>query len=138
MQAISVTFSNGAYDGGMQTGRPPKYERPPLGKRIVALREHAGLSQQQLADMLGVNQQMVAYWERRAVTLRPEQLAALAEAFKAPLDDLLGKPRRKTRGPGPTGKMRKLFEAASKLPRRQQEKIIDFVGPYIERQQAES
>jgi len=59
----------------------------------------------------------------------------LAEALKVSLDDLLGKRRKKTRGPGPTGKMRQLFEAASKLPRRQQEKIVDFIGPYIERQQ---
>jgi len=136
MQAISVTFSDRPYDGGMQTGRPPKYKRPPLGERIVGLREQAGLSQQQLADALGVNQQMIAYWERRAVTLRPEQLAALAEALRASVDDLLGRPRKKTRGTGPTGKMRQLFETASKLPRRQQEKIVEFVEPYIERQQA--
>ena len=138
MQAISVISSDLPYDGDMQTGRPPKYERPPQGKRIAKMREQAGLSQQQLADALGVKQQMIAYWERRAVTLRPEQLASLAETLKVSVDDLLGKPKKTARGTGPTGKMRQLFETASKLPRRQQEKIVEFVEPYIERQQAQS
>lgn len=115
----------------MQTGRPPKYERPPLGSRIAALRERAGLSQQQLADALGINQQMVAYWERRAATLRPEQLASLADALKVSVDELLGKPAPRVRGNGPAGKVRYVFEKVSRLPRRQQQKIVEVVEALV-------
>jgi hypothetical protein len=31
---------------------------------------------------------------------------------------------------GPTGKLKKIFEDASELPRRQQEKIAEFFGPH--------
>ena len=115
----------------MQTGRPPKHRRAPLGERIAAFREQIGFSQQQLADALKVNQQMIAYWERRAVTLRPGQLAALADVLKVSVDELLGKPAPKTRGHGPSGKAHRVFEAVSRLPRRQQEKIVEVVEALV-------
>jgi transcriptional regulator with XRE-family HTH domain len=134
MQAISVTFRDAPYDDGMQTGRPPKHQRPPLGERIAAFRERAGLSQQQLADALKVNQQMIAYWERRAVTLRPEQLAGLADSLKVSVEELLGKEASKVRGGGPSGKARQIFEAVSRLPRRQQQKIVEVVQALVAHQ----
>lgn len=39
------------------------------------------------------------------------------------VDDLVGTNGKKKRGTGPAGKMRQLFEAASRLPRSQQQKI---------------
>ena len=131
MQAISVTFSDRPYDAAMQTGRPSKRKRPPLGERIATLREQAGLSQQQLAERLGVNQQMIAYWERRAATLRPDQLTALADALQISIDQLLGKAAPKVRGSGPSGKMRQTFEAVSRLPRRQQQKIAEVITALV-------
>jgi transcriptional regulator with XRE-family HTH domain len=131
MQADSVTRLGGCYADDMQTGRPPKHQRPPLGKRIAAFRERAGISQQQLADVLKVNQQMIAYWERRAVTLRPEQLAGLSDALKVSVEELLGKEAPKARSSGPTGKARQVFEAVSRLPRRQQQKIVEVVEALV-------
>lgn len=115
----------------MPTGRPSTRQRSRLGERITLLREQAGLSQQQLADKLGINQQMVAYWERRAATLRPEQLTTLAEALRTSVDELLGKTASKSRGGGPAGKMRQVFEAVSRLPRRQQQKIAEVVEALV-------
>jgi hypothetical protein len=37
-----------------------------------------------------------------------------------------------SRGSGPVGKVRKLFDEVSKLPRRQQDKIVEFLAPIIE------
>jgi hypothetical protein len=36
------------------------------------------------------------------------------------------------RSGGPVGKVRKLFDEVSKLPRRQQDKIVEFLAPIIE------
>ena len=131
MQAVSVTLPAGAYNGGMQTGRPPKRQRSPLGERIAFLREQAGLSQQQLADKAGTNQQTIAYWERRAIALRPDQLAAIAEALNTSADQLLGKSAPKVRDSGPAGKMRQVFDEVSKLPRRQQVQIVKVVNALV-------
>jgi len=36
------------------------------------------------------------------------------------------------RGGGPVSKVRKLFDEVSKLPRRQQDKIVEFLAPTID------
>ncbi len=41
----------------------------------------AGLSQQELADRLGLTERAYAHWERNPVALRPEQLLSLADAL---------------------------------------------------------
>jgi transcriptional regulator with XRE-family HTH domain len=115
----------------MQTGRPSTKKRPPFGARIHALREQAGLSQQQLAERLGMTQRAYAYWERNPVALRPEQLQKLAEALGVSVEELLGESPSRKRGVGPAGKMRQLFDAASRLPRAQQQKIAAVLEPFI-------
>jgi transcriptional regulator with XRE-family HTH domain len=131
MQAISLSDENPAYTAGMQTGRPSIKERPPFGARLHALREQAGLSQQQLAERLDMNQRAYAYWERNPVALRPDQLQKLTEALSISTEELLGESASKKRGNGPAGKMRQLFDAASRLPRSQQQKIAAVLEPFI-------
>jgi len=124
---VQVTPDSDAalYTVGMKNGK-----RSPVGERITQARQSAGLSQAQLADKLGVTQQMVGYLERQPVAIRPELLLQLSEALGMSLDELLGQPVKPQRG-GPSGKMRRLFEAASKLPRSQQEKILAILQPFI-------
>jgi len=112
------------YNPAMQTGRPAKTKRSPLGERIAALRERAGLSQDQLAQKVGSNQKTVAYWERRAVALKPAQLEAIAAALGCTPQEILGLAEPKNRGAGPTGKARQIFERVSKLPRSTQQRIL--------------
>ena len=131
MQAISLSQENPTYTAGMQTGRPSTKERPAFGARLHALREQAGLSQQQLAERLDMNQRAYAYWERNPVALRPDQLQNLAAALSVAVEDLLGETASRKRGTGPAGKMRQLFNAASQLPRSQQQKIAAVLEPFI-------
>ena len=46
-------------------------------------------------------------------------------------EDLLD-PDRPVRRGGPVGKMRKLFDEASQLPRTKQDKIVEFLTPLVE------
>jgi len=131
MQAFPLTEESPVYTPAMQTGRPAKKERTPFGQRLHALREQAGLSQQQLADRIGLTQRAYAYWERHPVALRPDQLLSLAQALNVSVDDLVGTNETRKRGAGPTGKMKQLFEAASRLPRSQQQKITALLEPFI-------
>lgn len=131
MQALSLTQDLSPYTPDVQTGRPTKRERTPFGQRLHTLREQAGLSQQQLADKLGLTQRAYAHWERNPVALRPDQLLNLAQVLNVSVEDLVGTNGTKKRGTGPTGKMRQLFEAASRLPRNQQQKIAAIIEPFI-------
>ena len=108
-----------------------KRERDPFGQRLYALREQAGLSQQELAERIGLTQRAYAHWERHPVALRADQLLKLAQALNVSVDDLVGTNGKKRRGTGPAGKMRQLFEAASRLPRSQQQKITALLEAFI-------
>lgn len=131
MQAFSLTKDEDDYILVMQTGRPSKNPRPPFGERIHALREQAGFSQAQLAEKIGLSQRAYAYWERNPVALRPDQLLKLATALNVSVEELMGVAASKKRGSGPVGKMHQLFEAASHLPRSQQQKVTALLEAFV-------
>lgn len=115
-------------------GRRFTKTRPKLGSHLAALRVNAGLSQGELAQRIGVLQQTIAFWEQSDKPPRSEVLLKLAEALGVSIETLLseetGPVTVKKKG-GPDGKLRKVFEEASSLPRRQQEKIMEFVSAFI-------
>ena len=51
------------YDGGVKTGRPAQSSRSDFGARLNALREAAGLTQAQVAKLIGSSQSRVAKME---------------------------------------------------------------------------
>ncbi len=55
---------------------------------IKSKRVEAGLSQKQLAEIMGVTQAAIANWETGGVYPRASQLPALAEALNCTIDDL--------------------------------------------------
>lgn len=104
-----------------------KSNRSALGERIARARAASGLTQHQLAERLGVSQQMVGYLEVRPVAVRPEMLAKISEILGVSLDELIGgngAPRKPT---GPSGRVRRVFEEVSKLPRSRQQRILATV-----------
>ena len=116
----------------MQTGRPSKRKRTVLGTRLAALREEAGLSQRAVADKLGVRQQVVAYLEREAATLRPTHATALAKLFKITVGELLGdEAPSHDRGPGPTHNVRQLCAEIGTLPHHHQEQIVKVLATLV-------
>ena len=61
-----------------------------LGKRIVANRKRIGLTQDQLAEKLGVTAQAVSKWENDQSCPDITMLPKLAEIFGTTTDTLLG------------------------------------------------
>jgi len=112
-------------------GRPTQKPRSQLGDRLARAREQAGISQVELARRMGTSQQTVAYWERKAVSLRSDVIVKLAEILEVSADDILGTAAGKSRTAKPSGKARQLFDAVSRLPRRQQDKIISILEPFV-------
>lgn len=127
MQALLLKNESGPYTVGMNTGRPAKRERTAFGARLHALREAAGLSQQDVAARLGITQPAYALWERRNVSVRVDQLCQVAKIFKVPVEDLFYEPSTARQRGGPIGKARKVFEEVSQLPRNRQQRIVSVV-----------
>ncbi len=131
MQAFPVSAADRGYPPDMITGRPAKTTRTEFGERIVAARQQLGLTQAQVAEALGITQQSYAGWERYPTALKPEHLRELARILKVSVDFLLGEKPPRQRGGGPAGKARRVFEAVSKLPRHQQQRIVSVVEALV-------
>ena len=127
---------NGVYDLLMHPGgRPSQSPRTELGERIVRARERRGISQYELADLMGTSQQSVTAWERKVSSIRSDTLVKLATILEVSADELLGlKPPSKS---GPSGKVRQVFDEVARLPRRQQQRIVGIVEDLISARKAE-
>ena len=136
MQADFITQSPGdetpMYDASMHPGgRPTKKSRSTLGQRLAEARIRAGLSQAEVAERMGTTQPAIAYWERSAERLRSDVIARLSEILGVSTDELLGTKTKPIKMAKPVGKARQLFDAVSKLPRRQQEKVFAILEPFV-------
>lgn len=65
-------------------------EMKTMGKRIMALRREKGLTQEQLADKVGVSAQAVSKWENELSCPDVSILPQLADALGVTTDELLG------------------------------------------------
>jgi transcriptional regulator with XRE-family HTH domain len=101
----------------------------PAKSRLRELRLKAGLSMRELARHIGEDHSNIRYWETSGTAPRSDVLVPLAKVLGVTVEELLGEVRQQSLKPG--GKMRTLFDAASKLPRSQQQKIIAILDPFV-------
>jgi len=83
---------------------------------------------------MNTNQKMIDYYERRSPNPTLDVMQKIAEALEISVVELLGEEAtavRTTRKNGPTSKVQKAFEEVSRLPRRQQEKVVEFVTAFV-------
>jgi transcriptional regulator with XRE-family HTH domain len=119
MQAI---FSRPLYDDLMATK-----------SRLRDLREASGLSVRELARQIGEQHTNVLYWETSGNLPRSNVLVPMAKALGITVEELLGQPK-PSRVTAPGGRARQLFEAVSRMPRRQQQKIVEVVEALVAQQ----
>lgn len=60
-----------------------------IADRLIKLRKQNGLSQEELADKLGLSRQAVSKWERAEASPDTDNLICLAKLYGVSLDDLL-------------------------------------------------
>ena len=61
-----------------------------VSEKIYTLRRKHGLSQEQLAEKIGVSRQAISKWEGGLSTPELEKLKALSECFQITIDELTG------------------------------------------------
>ena len=108
------------------TGRPPSKEATDFGKRVADARRQRGLTQCELADLLGVSQKMVDYFERRASNVTADVVCKLADALRISADDLLGLQPARAK-PGPKSKLQRQVEQIERLPLAKQKAIVQVL-----------
>lgn len=70
-------------------GRKPKIRRDPYGAWLFHLRSKAGLTQQALADLTGIQQRVISHWERTGKLSGRREIVALAKVLNVSIPELL-------------------------------------------------
>ena len=98
-----------------------------LGARIAQMRKNQGLTQVQLAQALGISQQMVGSYEvgRRRVPV--SMLPALARALRVQIDELLGDAVKVHAKRGPASQLQRSMERINELPRQKQRFVVEML-----------
>lgn len=94
-----------------------------LGARVAVLRKEQGLTQTQLAEMLGISQQLVASYEVGRRRIPVSALPTLAKALAMPIEALLGVSSGAAKR-GPTPKLQQQMERINRLPKAQQKVVM--------------
>ena len=88
-----------------------------------ALRQQAGMSQQAVADELGIAQQTLAHYEVGRLRMPVSLLPKLAELFGVPGDELLGLNAARAGKRGPAPKLQQQIERLHRLPKAKQKLV---------------
>ena len=111
-------------------------KRRGIGKRIAEARKTQGLSQQRVANALGIPQRTVSFYERGEGDLPSSLLVPLADVLGVEVCWLLGqKPAascaslRKQAG---RGYLQERFDAVREMPRKDQQFVVKFLDQVLE------
>jgi len=106
-----------------------------LGKRIAKLRKAQSMTQQQLAEFLGISQQTLAHYEVGRLRVAASMLPALAKALDVSVEALIGEQTAATQSKrGPMSKLQRQVEQVSQLPRAKQKFVMEMLDTVIQQQ----
>lgn len=99
-----------------------------LGNRIRKARENAGVTQEELAERIGVSRSAVARWELGEIEPKLKNLVALAVELEVSTDELLGISGQKAGGNLHRSSKEKLPGNQLKLSSASMEALIRFIA----------
>ena len=103
-----------------------------LGERIALMRKTHGITQVQLAEVLGVSQQTVQAYEVGRRRIQVAALPVVAHTLSVSLEELFGEGKQAARGKrGPAPKWQQQIEAISKLPKARQRFVSEMLDTVL-------
>jgi transcriptional regulator with XRE-family HTH domain len=107
-----------------------------IGERVAGLRKERGISQAEMAELLGVSQPVVSDYERGALRLHGELIAKLARILRVSADEILGLEKEPARGPRDRVIARRLRDI-DRLPKRDRDALVRTIDAFLARAKAE-
>ena len=106
-----------------------------LGARIAQARKDHGLTQNELAEQLGVAQQTLAHYEVGRARMPASMLPTVARLLTLSLDELMGQSvaRRTVRGArrGPASRLQQQIDAVAQLPKTKQQFVSQMLDTVL-------
>lgn len=115
-----------------------KFNLPPLnlgsetlGQRIARLRKAKGLTQVQLAEVIGLAQDLISAYELDKLGMKAEMVIRFARALAVSTDELLGVKPAKSEAKQPSLKLIRRLHKIQSLPSAQQKALLKTIDMYI-------
>jgi transcriptional regulator with XRE-family HTH domain len=105
--------------------------RNSIAQRLGRLRREKGITQAEMAELLGVSQPIVSNYERGELRLHGELIVKLAEILDCSADELLGLRERKAATGGGNHRMLRLMQQIDLLPKRDQEALLRTIDAFL-------
>ncbi len=103
-----------------------------IGERMARLRRERGITQVELAEMLGVAQPMVSAYENGGLRLHGELIVELTKILDVSADQLLGLKETKN-GTVKNGRLLRKLQQLELLPRRDQQALMRTIEAFLQR-----
>ena len=107
-----------------------------LGLRIAQFRKAQGLTQAQLAKILGIAQQTMAHYEGGHLRIAVAMLLLLANALSVTVEELISESTTTKKKRGPASVMQHQIEQIGLMPRAKQKFITEMLDALIKQQQS--
>jgi len=125
--------------------QPRKKPQPPvdteaakIGPIIKLVRTRRGLSQAELADMVGVSREAIVAYEAGRVRLLDDMIARLARALTISADELLGiKKGEPSEDAEPSVRLVRRMQKIQKLPAAQQKALLKNIDMFLKAAEAD-
>lgn len=103
-----------------------------LGSRIAQLRKDQGITQVQLAEVLGVSQQTITAYEVGRRRIQVSALPLIARTLRVPIEDLLNEHTKTSSKRGPVPRLQLQLEQVSRLPKAQQKFVSQMLDTVLQ------
>ncbi|HEX9723332.1 MAG TPA: helix-turn-helix transcriptional regulator [Vicinamibacteria bacterium] len=113
-----------------RTHKAPVNERL-IGERLREIRKRRELTQDELANKLGINQTLVSQYERGKLRMHGTLIAAFAKALKVSSDELLGLQRIRGNGFIQDRRLLRRLEKMDSLSRSQKRALLATIDAFI-------
>ena len=104
-----------------------------LGRQVADLRKEMRMTQTQLAETLGISQQLIAAYEAGSRKIPVSMLPTLATLFAVTLEQLVGMKQLPTKR-GPASILQRQMEQINTLPKSKQKFISEMLEALINQQ----
>lgn len=102
-----------------------------LGARIAQLRKEQGMTQVQLAELLGVSQQTITAYEVGRRRIQVSALPVIATALGVAVEAFLGDEPKAAAKRGPAPKLQQQMDRIGRLPKAQQRFVMQVLDSVL-------
>lgn len=102
-----------------------------MGERITQLRKARGITQVQLAEILGVSQQTVQAYEVGRRRIQVSALPVVARTLSVSLEELFGETSQAKSKRGPASQLERSIERIGQLPKSKQRFVLEMLDTVL-------